>query len=639
MLHDQLLNSALDMARRGFKVFPVSVGNRRPPAISGWQIKATTEESQIRQWWSERNYNVGVLMDEGLIAVDIDVKAGKQGAESFRALQLTTEERDTFRVRTASGGWHVYYSTDDDLGNSPGDLGPGIDIRGGRNGYVVGPGSVLTNGSGEGTYTIEHDSPLRPLPETIRARLRTKPQRAERSDTPLFELDQTDAIRRSTDYLATCVAAVQGQNGDLTTYKIAARLKDFGLSRESAFELMLEHWNDRCSPPWELEELQEKVEHAYLYGNSPPGVDHPAVAFSGVDVEPAPTADVQPSRWFRHGDEWDRNVRWLYHEVLPAVGVAVIVGAPQSGKTFVDVELGRSVAAGKPFFGIHPDDRGGVAYLFAGTEGSALPMRLAALCEHDALPISATSVSDLSARGALGKLLEDLRVESKRMQDNFGVPLRLVVLETLNASGLLVDENDNAEIGMAFANLGTLSRDLDALVLTTHHPPKNGEGARGGGAIVASADYVLEITREGTDAVRYLDLTKARDAEQRQLGTFTLLKTDLGEDSRGRPITSMTVSMGEPMVKRGGRRASHAEHFMQALEFALLESTTTPDSRAAAEWEAVLRNFNDIRPGGKGGNSLAVFRRCVDYAKDVGAIDTGIFAGERYIWKKEIDGA
>lgn len=624
-LRTSLCAAALDTARRGFPVFPLEPG-KKTPAVKGWQEWATTDEALIRKVWTHGDYNIGVKTGGGLFVTDIDVKAGKQGAQAFADLHLTAAEKTTFRVRTASGGWHVYYRGEG-FGNSAGRLGPGLDTRC-EGGYVVGPGSVLTNGSGQGRYEIDLDHDLVDIPGEIRGRLSLRRDAIERRTDPLVDLDRADAIDRAIVYLRD-TAPTSG------TYAVACRLKDFGVSKETATPLLDEHWNPRRAQPHTYEELQEKVDHAWAYGVNPPGSDHPVAAFGDVALEAPPSAITpEPSRWHRHGDVRDLKVQWLYYEVLPMMGVAVIVGQPQSGKTFVDVELGRSVATGKPFFGVNPDDRGGVAFLFAGTEGSAMETRLAALGETEDLPISWTTVSDLSAKGALGQLLTDLRAESKRMVDVFGVPLRLVVLETLNASGLLTDENDNAEIGMAFANLGTLSRELNALVLTTHHPPKNGEGARGGGAIVASADYVLEITRQGKEQVRYLELTKARDAEQRQLGTFTLLKQELGLDSRGRPITSMVVSPGAPMVKQG-RRADHSETFMQALDFAIMESTSAPEGHKAAEWDDVYRCFNDIRPS-KGRDGSTVFKRCVEYARDIGAIDTGVFAGARFIWKKEL---
>ena len=394
---------------------------------------------------------------------------------------------------------------------------------------------------------------------------------------------------------------------------------------------MLDHWNERCSPPWGLEELKEKVEHAYAYGLNPPGVDHPAHVFGGVVVEPERLPAVS-ARWWRHGDAWNRNIGWLFFQTLPAQGVAVVVGAPQSGKTFITIKLSWCVATGEAFFNVAPDERGGVVYLSAGTEGSSVPMRLAALGETAALPISHGTVSDLSARGALGRLLEELRAESARMLEVFGVPLRLVVLETLSASGLLNDENDNSEIARAMANLGTLARELNCLVLTTHHPPKTGNGERGGSAIRGSADYILEIERQGRENVRRLEITKARDAEQRQLGTFTLLTADLGEDERGRPITSMTVSMGEPMAKTA-RRSEHADILIQALDWAILDAGEEIEGHKAAEYETVAAQFKDLRPRARS----SAFKTAVQYGIDVGAVGSIIWAGARYLWIKGTD--
>ncbi|MFX5222101.1 AAA family ATPase, partial [Acinetobacter baumannii] len=92
------------------------------------------------------------------------------------------------------------------------------------------------------------------------------------------------------------------------------------------------------------------------------------------------------------------------------------------------------------------------------------------------------------------------------------VPVRLIVLETLSASGLLADENSNSEAAEAMAALAQIGRNLNALVLVTHHPPKNGGGERGASAIRGSADYVLEIIREDRGSIRDLELTKARNA-------------------------------------------------------------------------------------------------------------------------------
>jgi hypothetical protein len=450
------------------------------------------------------------------------------------------------------------------------------------------------------------------------------------------DLDSGNALERAVDYLQRRASAVEGQGGDHTTYTVAARLKDFGVSEPAAFDLMAEHWNERCQPPWPLEQLQEKVAHAYRYGLNPPGVDHPASVFGDVHVEQPEPPKRPASRWFRHGDEWDRNTAWMFYETLPQVGVAVIVGPTNSGKTFLEIELARAVATGKPFFKTAPDVLGGTAFLFAGTEGSGLPLRLEALGESERLPISATTVRDLSARNALGNLLETLKEEATYHEMMFGVPLRMVVLETLSASGLVNDENNNAELARAMTNLGTISRELGVLFVTSHHPPKGGEGARGGGAITASADFVLEIKREGTDQLRRVELTKARNAEQRSLGSFTLLKVELGHDSKGRPITSMTVSMGEAMTSTATYSA-FTEVFMNALEFALIDDGAMVEGERAVGYDTVKERFKELKSGSKNKSNVnAAFKRAFEVAQSMGVIGSTIFDGDRFLWKKDI---
>jgi hypothetical protein len=46
---------------------------------------------------------------------------------------------------------------------------------------------------------------------------------------------------------------------------VACRLKDFALSKEQSLELLLEEWNERCEPPWPVDELETKKRQD-LYG-------------------------------------------------------------------------------------------------------------------------------------------------------------------------------------------------------------------------------------------------------------------------------------------------------------------------------------------------------------------------------------
>lgn len=91
----------------------------------------------------------------------------------------------------------------------------------------------------------------------------------------LIESDDVFAVDKAVRFLTKTDPAIEGDGGDQRTFAVIARLKDFGLSRECALRLTLEHWNPRCEPPWEEEELSVKIENAYSYGASPQGSHAP----------------------------------------------------------------------------------------------------------------------------------------------------------------------------------------------------------------------------------------------------------------------------------------------------------------------------------------------------------------------------
>ena len=621
----ELLQSALALAAKGLKVFPLTPG-AKTPATKGWQAMATTDVDTITKLWTGHDWNIGVLCGDGLLVLDVDVKNGKTGLEELAALHL---DLDSYTVQTPSGGIHVYY-TGPDVPNSASRVAPGLDVRS-RGGYVVGVGSVLPNGR----YEHVRGTDRRSAPEKLLDRCgRTKIAgsngvlSANGHSLPVVELDSEMAVLRARDYLQTVEA--------YGSYARAARLKDFGVSQDTALQLMLDHWNPRRTVPHSDEAMAEKVAHAYLYGQNAPGSASPEFLFSGVEVEAPPPVTRPDKHWFRHGDAWSKEVNWLYYETLPAMGVAVIVGPPNSGKTFVELELARSLGTGKPFFGVEPDEKCGTVFLFAGTEGSGLPRRLAALQEDSPLPISATTVEDLSSRNALDNLMATLKEEAARMDLLFGVPLKLVVLETLSASGLLLDEQNNAEAGRAMSNLAKIALAMGLLFVTTHHPPKSGTGARGAGAITASADYVMEITREGRDTLRKIDLVKARDAEQRMLGSFTLVPVVLGQDARGRDVTSMMVSMGEPVKDLGGHPPRQMESFAGALDYVYLSAAEVVEGESVAPIDLVRDEFKERTTGSKDRANLnKAFQKCVDFAVQTGAVQSRAILGVHYLIRKD----
>jgi hypothetical protein len=444
------------------------------------------------------------------------------------------------------------------------------------------------------------------------------------------------AVDRAVAYLEReAPRAVEGEGGDLTTFKVAANLKDFGVSAEMAVDLMVMHWNDQCSPPWDADELKVKIDNAYAYGARAPGAYSPEVDFAGVVLPPPPSKPAGGRLWQRHGDGFDPDVRWLYYEMLPTTGVCLLAAPPQAGKSFIALDLAHSLATGRNWFGVEPDDRGGTIFLFAGTEGSGFEQRLAALQEDTILPISSTAVSNLRERDALTSLVGDIRAEAARMLDTFGVPCRMIVLETLSASGLLENEDSNAEAAMAMANLGQISTALGMLVVTTHHPPKGGTGTRGASAIPASADYILEINRIGRETVRTIELAKARNTAQRRIGVYSLVEVDLGKDARGRKVASMTVSASTGTPAQA-KQTTYGELFMECLDWAMVDEMEMVDGVEAVEEQAVANAFKERCPIKDRSNRHKQFKAAWLLAEETGAVVTLTHEGKKYMKRREL---
>ncbi|MEV5874363.1 bifunctional DNA primase/polymerase [Streptomyces sp. NPDC052101] len=188
MTHDArsaLLRAALDAAARGWHVFPLRPGTKRPAlhgeascSLTGvcasghqkWEQRATTDQDRIRATWSRAPFNVGIATGpSGLVVVDLDMPKDKgssdapSGAATFEALceRAGHAVPETRRTRTASGGQHLYLAAPSGvrLANTAGSLAPLVDTRA-WGGYVVAAGSITP----AGRYETVSGSPTAALP-------------------------------------------------------------------------------------------------------------------------------------------------------------------------------------------------------------------------------------------------------------------------------------------------------------------------------------------------------------------------------------------------------------------------------------------------------------------------------------------
>lgn len=170
---------AFAAAARGWPVFPLRPGGKKP-AIKRWPELASTDEDRIRRWWGYNpRYNVAILTGSpaGLHVIDLDAAhmtppaLDLTGALARLAEHLSEPTPPTLTVATPSG-WHLYFRAPNEppLRCTVARIGDGIDSRG-HGGYIVAPGSRTPHGD----YTVAVNRPVADLPAMLIQRILPPP--------------------------------------------------------------------------------------------------------------------------------------------------------------------------------------------------------------------------------------------------------------------------------------------------------------------------------------------------------------------------------------------------------------------------------------------------------------------------------
>lgn len=540
------LESALALAQRGFRVFPLQE-NGTTPAIKDWPTRATTDPDRIKELWTDPigetlNYNPAIATGEGVLVLDFDCKDNKPGVSYLGVWDAVGEVPESLRTTTPSGGKHLILACESDVANSVGKLAPGVDIRG-RHGYIVGPGSTTAKGS----YAWENGSAMKsladiePAPNWIIEKAGRPRERKESDSVSLVDLDDESAVTAARDWLKDhAPEAIEGAGGDRTTYEVAAKIKDFGVSPGIALELMLEHWNEqRASPPWMPHELEAKIENAYAYGTSPPGVSSARGEFEPVVLESVATKEMYlvPHKDARH-KALTASAEPLIKGFLDQGTFSVLYGAANVGKTFVALDIAYAIATGQTW-NEKKSTRGGVVYVSA-EGGGGIYKRIEAIAREKGIP-DRTPVSIIPCPVNMHsnrKDIETLIALAGEAATLHGVPTKLIVIDTVSRVLSGGDENSSVDMGALVKNLDRLREATGAHVMGIHHSGKDQtRGARGHSLLRAAADTEIEIA-DGT-----VRIAKQRDLDPMRPVVFRLQRVNVGKDADGDQVTTCVVDI------------------------------------------------------------------------------------------------
>jgi RecA-family ATPase len=538
--------AAVALARRGFRVFKLVDGHKRPLS-AGFSDLASNDIAIVHRRWSDpvsgeaQDYNPAIATDEYLV-IDVDVKNGLRGFDSLAVLEDYGLDTNTLTARTPTGGAHLFYRLPPgvrvQLSNGR-RLGEGLDVRG-YHGLVVGAGAVFPNG----TYEWANDVPMLDAPQWLIDMCGQPPVRAESAGKVLGELDTDASIARATVWLTEDAPIARIGSANVTTYAVAARVADYGISEHKTFELLQDHYlQDKCEGTWDDQALMDTIHNAYAYRNEPVGWRNPEAEFEAV--EPGAVLDRRLTAMARPKGgiefiEWD-DIDPLSDPVTAQIegwfdlgSLVVGYGAPNAGKTHVFLSMAVSIAAGQPWCGRNVR-QGGVVYV-AAEGGRGLKRRAGAYRKKygwKKIPFWLRS-------GALDLMRPDGDIKGfiQKIKDiqATGQSVELIVIDTLARVMAGGDENSTKEMSAFVRNCDLIREATGCTVLLVHHTGKDKtKGSRGSNALLGAVDTELMVEANKVWS------TKQRDAEKAAPISFALETVDLGVDANGRPQAGVVL--------------------------------------------------------------------------------------------------
>lgn len=446
-----VLSAALSYGKRGWAVIPLhgiregqcTCGNAecskpgKHPRTEHGLLDATTNESQIREWWAKwPNANIGHPTGRRVV-LDADGPEGEAALAELQAKHSPLPE--TLTARTGRGR-HLYFAASGaKVRNSAGKLGPHLDVRG-EGGYVILPPSVHVKGK---RY------------EWVDPRIKPAPLPA------WFGVLLVEFARPRTDTKSADAKIPHGQRNAYLT-SLAGSMRRSGATATAIEAALLQENKLRCDPPLAESEVRRTAQSVGRYD--------PATKTEAIN----PWAAAENMDTFLTGGDDDAEFlddgrRFLARECVTeifsprglgkslfALWLAVLVASRRLRVLYIDRDNPRRVMKNR-------------LWSFGATLNSA---NLKVTTREKCPPLTNTPTW------------------ASFPYDDYDV----VILDSLDSAAEGVGEQDSAKLSRAIAPLLDIARrEKGPAVLILGNTIKSAAHSRGSGVIEDRSDIVYEV--------------------------------------------------------------------------------------------------------------------------------------------------
>jgi hypothetical protein len=216
--------------------------------------------------------------------------------------------------------------------------------------------------------------------------------------------------------------------------------------------------------------------------------------------------------------------KWIVEGLIPELGLTLLIGRNQVGKSFLALDLAAALSLGRPWLG-RATTPTNVLYAAIEVIDNA---RVSAWQDHH----------KVGSLPGLKWFVGSVNLKNRAHQDDLIAAVRdssieLLVLDTLNRAISGFDENGSADMGLIIALADRLRLDADCGLLVVHHTPRTENNPRGHTSLEDAADTILTVTEKS--GRRVLSVTKQRNAPSGLTLTFRVV----GHPKGGAYITAV----------------------------------------------------------------------------------------------------
>lgn len=551
--------------------------------------------------------------------LDVDNKPGSDD-NGFDSLKDFPALPPTFTVDTPNYGRHYYFIADDPASLTiGGGFAPGLDFRAGGRGYVVGAGSTIDGKM----YTVSSYSPMADAPDWLE-------EVARKSPSFKLAVDKTAVEKVTLVQIEKTLSTLDPDVGYDVWNKAAMAIHSEYPGRDG-FELF-DRWSSKgkkykpreCEKHWNSFSDSGGITIGTLFhlakqhGKSPSGsASEPLLIESSPPLGPKAAVTASVRTGFRLVGmpalaQQPAALPMAIRGIMPSCGIGTIIGPSYSCKTFVAIDMGLSVATGRPW--CEHDVEQGLVVIIAGEGHSGISRRMKGWSiqtgiDHSSAPIFVSEcAADLTSQKGFEAV--NRAIDHASGEDSPA----LIIIDTLNRNIGDCDENSASEMRRYIEAVDLLAKRYDCFVLTVHHTGKDkSAGARGSSALYAAMDVQYDISKTGSNVM--MECKKMKDFVEPDPHQFELRPVVLPwYDYYGDPIQSAALTFtgnGAPAPT-----LSKAEELALSALCEAIEAEGTDGTVDKKAWIAAFKEKHSGRPD----TARKALNRSIEVLIDTGVI-------------------